>query len=443
MRLRLFGARVCRASKARGCDPDFLRRASRSREPSAINMLRRFATADPQTFIALEAAVGAHNYHPLPVVLRRGKGVYVWDTKGKKYLDFLSAYSALNHGHCHPEIVKTLRTQARKLTITSRAFYTDALGEALQSLTKTFGMDRAIMMNTGCEAVETAVKVTRRWGYEVKKIPQDKAKVVFCLGNFWGRSIAACGSSDDPDRFHNFGPFAGLNFELVPFDDIPALEQAFKDPNVAGFVFEPIQGEAGVVIPKDGYLKAVRELCTKHQVLMIADEVQTGLGRCGKLLACDWEGVKPDVVALGKSLGGGVMPVSATLARQDVMDVLVPNSHGSTFGGNPLAARLVVTSLSVMQTEDFAGKSERLGDLLRSKLETNDVIKKVRGRGLMSALEVDPKAGAWNFCLKLASKGLLAKPTHEHIVRLAPPLIISEAQVLESAALITQVSKSF
>ena len=407
-------------------------------------MLRRFAIAKSfLPYIELEEKVGAHNYHPLPVVLQKGRGVYVWDVRSKKYLDFLSAYSALNLGHCHPQMLKALRLQANKLTITSRAFYTDVLGEALETLTKTFGMDRALMMNTGCEAVESAVKMARRWGYEVKKILPDKAKVIFCNGNFWGRSIAACGSSEDPDRYHNFGPFSGLNFELVPYDDIPALEQAFKDPNVAGFVFEPIQGEAGVLIPNAGYLKAVRELCTKHNVLMVADEVQTGLGRCGKLLACDWEDVKPDVLALGKSLGGGIMPVSATLARKDVMDVLVPNSHGSTFGGNPLAAKLMQTSLSVLKTENLVENAFDRGNSLRDLIAKNEVVTQVRGRGLMSAIEVNPKVGAWNFCLKLATKGLLAKPTHEHIVRLAPPLIITQKEVTEAAEIINTVSKSF
>lgn len=407
-------------------------------------MLRRFAIAKSfLPYIELEEKVGAHNYHPLPVVLQKGRGVYVWDVRSKKYLDFLSAYSALNLGHCHPQMLKALRLQANKLTITSRAFYTDVLGEALETLTKTFGMDRALMMNTGCEAVESAVKMARRWGYEVKKILPDKAKVIFCNGNFWGRSIAACGSSEDPDRYHNFGPFSGLNFELVPYDDILALEQAFKDPNVAGFVFEPIQGEAGVLIPNAGYLKAVRELCTKHNVLMVADEVQTGLGRCGKLLACDWEDVKPDVLALGKSLGGGIMPVSATLARKDVMDVLVPNSHGSTFGGNPLAAKLMQTSLSVLKTENLVENAFDRGNSLRDLIAKNEVVTQVRGRGLMSAIEVNPKVGAWNFCLKLATKGLLAKPTHEHIVRLAPPLIITQKEVTEAAEIINTVSKSF
>ena len=413
-----------------------------------INMLRRFSTSltkGGETFIDLEHSVGAHNYHPLPVVLRRGKGVYVYDTAGKRYMDFLAAYSAVNHGHCHPKLLKTLREQSRVLTITSRAFFSNTLGEALKMMTETFGMDRAIMMNTGCEAVETSVKLARRWGYEVKGIPKDQAKVVFCEGNFWGRSLAACGSSDDPDRYHNFGPFSGLNFELVPYNNIPVLEESLKQPNVAGFVFEPIQGEAGVMIPDEGYLKSVRALCTKYNVLMIADEVQTGLGRCGQLLACDWEGVKPDVVALGKSLSGGMMPASATLARKDVMDVLVPNSHGSTYGGNPLAARLAQTALTVMKEDKYCENARTNGEQFRRDLSTaiGPVIQKIRGKGMMSAVEIDPKIGAWNFCERLAKKGLLAKPTHDHIVRLTPPLVITPEQLKKSADIIAKVAKSF
>lgn len=391
-----------------------------------------------EPYIEKELAYGANNYHPLPVVLCKGEGVYLWDTSGKRYYDFLAAYSAVNQGHCHPKIVEALTSQAKTLTMTSRAFYNNLLGETEELLCKTFSFDKAIMMNSGVEAGETAIKMARRWGYEVKGIPPKQAQIVFCSNNFWGRTIAACGSSDDPDRFKNFGPFAGLDFKIIPYDDIEALKQALSKKNVAGFMFEPIQGEAGVVVPAPGYYEKVREICTKNNVLMIADEIQTGIGRTGKLLCLDWENVKPDIVTLAKSLSGGFMPVSAVLAKNEVMQVLVPGSHGSTFGGNPMACRVVQAALGVVKDENLVENSEKMGEIFRTQMSKliGGFIEEVRGRGLMNAVVIKSGKGAWNLCLKLAENGLLAKPTHENIIRFTPPLTINEEQLNECIQII-------
>lgn len=395
-------------------------------------------TKGGEKYIQKELDFGANNYHPLPVVLERGEGIYLWDIAGKKYIDFLAAYSAVNQGHCHLKIAEAMMTQSRTLTVTSRAFHNNLLGDAEERLCKTFGYEKALMMNSGTEAGESAIKIARRWGYEVKKIPPNQAKIVFCSSNFWGRSIAACGSSDDPDRFTNFGPFSGLNFHIIPYDKEDALEKALSDKNVAGFMFEPVQGEAGVVVPSQGYLTKIREICTKYNVLMIADEIQTGIGRTGKMLAVDWENVKPDIVTLGKSLSGGFLPISAILANNSVMDVLVPGSHGSTFGGNPLACKVLQASLDVVEQENLVENSLKMGELFRKEMKklVGGFVSEVRGRGLMNAFVIKEGKGAWNLCVKLAENGLLAKPTHENIIRFTPPLIITQQQMGESIEII-------
>ncbi|OMJ71978.1 hypothetical protein SteCoe_29685 [Stentor coeruleus] len=395
-------------------------------------------TIGGEYYIERELAYGANNYHPLPVVLCKGEGMFLWDTSGKCYYDFLAAYSAVNQGHCHPKIVEAMASQAKTLSITSRAFYNNLLGETEELLCKTFSFDKCLMMNSGVEAGESAIKIARRWGYEVKGIPQGQAEIVFCSNNFWGRTIAACGSSDDPDRYKNFGPFAGLNFKIIPYDNVEALEQAISGTNIAGFMFEPIQGEAGVVIPTHGYYEKVRKLCTKHKVLMIADEIQTGIGRTGKMLCLDWENVKPDIVTLAKSLSGGLMPISAVLGKKEVMDVLVPGSHGSTFGGNPMACRVAQAALGVIKDEKLVENSEKMGEIFRKQMSKliGGYIKEVRGRGLMNAVVIKNKKGAWDLCLKLAENGLLAKPTHGNIIRFTPPLIINEEQLNECIQII-------
>lgn len=394
----------------------------------------------------LEDQYGAHNYHPLPVVLSKGEGVFLWDPEGKRYYDFLAAYSAVNQGHCHPKIVKVLEEQARTLTLTSRAFYNDQLGPYSKFITQYFGYDRVLTMNTGVEGGETAVKLARRWGYDKKKIPENQAKIIFVRGNFWGRTLAAISSSTDPSSYKGFGPYMP-GFELVDYDNLEQLETAFKDPHVAAFMFEPIQGEAGVVIPKEGYLKSVRALCDKYRVLMIADEVQTGLCRTGKLLACDHENVKPDILILGKALSGGVLPVSAVLSNHEVMLGIKPGEHGSTYGGNPLACRVATAALEVLRDEKLAENSARMGEILREELGKlkQPWVKLVRGRGLMNAIVIDKNGPvkAWDLCLKLKENGLLAKPTHDHIIRLAPPLVITETQVRECAAIIQRSFASF
>lgn len=393
-----------------------------------------------QYYIDLEDNFGAHNYHPLPVVLEKGDGVFVWDVEGKKYYDFLSAYSAVNQGHCHPRIIKALVSQARQLTLTSRAFHNNVLGEYEKYITEYFGYERVLPMNTGVEGGETAIKLCRRWGYTIKGIPANQAKIVFVEGNFWGRTIAAISSSTDPSSTANFGPFVP-GYEIVPYNNIEALEKAFKDPNVAGFMFEPIQGEAGVVIPDEGYLKAVRELCNRYNVLMIADEVQTGIARTGKLLACDHEEVKPDILILGKALSGGVLPVSAVLSSHEIILTIKPGEHGSTFGGNPLACKVAMAALEVVKDEKLAENAEAMGKIFRERMQSiqSDLITAVRGKGLLNAIVIKPFGDgktAWDVCLALKENGLLAKQTHGDIIRFAPPLTINQEQLHEACDII-------
>lgn len=392
----------------------------------------------------LEENYGAHNYHPIPVVLERGEGVFVWDVEGKKYYDFLAAYSAVNQGHCHPRIIKALTTQAQKLTLTSRAFYNSQLGEYEKFITEYFGYDKVLPMNTGVEGGETALKLARRWAYDVKGVPENKAKIVFANGNFWGRTLAAISSSNDPSSYKGFGPYMP-GYELVDYNNLTALENALKDPNTAAFMVEPIQGEAGVVVPDNGYLKGVKELCTKYNVLFIADEVQTGLGRTGKLLACDHEQVKPDILILGKALSGGTMPVAAILANNEIMLTIKPGEHGSTYGGNPLACAVAMEALKVLKEEKLIENSNLLGEVFRlemTKLMNEcSVITAVRGKGLFNAIVIKEKNGktAWDVCLEFAKNGLLAKPTHGDIIRFAPPLIINKEQLLACVEIIRKV----
>ncbi len=384
----------------------------------------------------LENQYGAHNYHPLPVVLDKGEGVYVWDVEGKRYLDFLSAYSAVNQGHCHPRIISTFIEQSKKLTLTSRAFYNSKLGEYERYITSFFGYDKVLPMNTGVEGGETAVKLARKWGYTVKGIPDNQAQMVFVDGNFWGRTLAAISSSNDPSSYAGFGPYMS-GYLRIPYNDLSALENVFKEnPNIAGFMFEPIQGEAGVVVPHEGYLKGVRDLCTKYKVLMIADEVQTGLARTGKMLACDHENVKPDILVLGKALSGGTMPVSAVLCNDEIMMTIKPGEHGSTYGGNPLACAVAMEALQVLKDEKMAENAEKLGIQFRAALEElqskTDKIVLVRGKGLLNAVVINDNEdshAAWDICVKMAEMGLLAKPTHGNIIRFAPPLCITEDEI--------------
>jgi ornithine--oxo-acid transaminase len=395
-------------------------------------------------YVALEEKYGAHNYHPLPVVIERGEGVYLYDVEGKQYFDFLSGYSAVNQGHCHPAIIKAMTEQASKLTLTSRAFYNNQLGEYEQFITQYFGYDKVLPMNTGVEAGETAVKLARRWAYEKKGVAANEAVILFPEGNFWGRTIAAISSSTDPSSYTNFGPFVP-GFSLVPYNDLVALETAFKNNNVAGFMLEPIQGEAGVVLPDEGYLKGVRDLCTRYNVLMIADEIQTGLCRTGKILACDHENVRPDILILGKALSGGTIPISAVLCDDPIMTLIKPGEHGSTYGGNPLACAVAISALQVLKDENLASNAEKMGHLLRTELEKikSPFIKTIRGKGLLNAIVVEhsnPNA-AWDLCLHLKNNGILAKPTHGDKIRLAPPLIINEAQIQESVSMISKSLK--
>lgn len=395
----------------------------------------------------LENQYGAHNYHPLPVVLSRGEGVFLYSPEGARYFDFLSAYSAVNPGHCHPRIVRSLIEQAGKLTLTSRAFYSDALGEYSRFITRYFNYDRVLPMNTGVEACETAVKLCRKWGYLKKRIPPAQAKILFAEGNFWGRSLAAVSASTDPVCRADFGPYLP-GFELIPYDDLGALEHALEDPLIAGFMIEPIQGEAGVVVPSPGYLSRARELCRGVGALLIADEVQTGLGRTGRLLACDHEDVKPDILVLGKALSGGMLPVSAVLASDEIMLCLKPGEHGSTYGGNPLACQVARTALEVLRDEKLAENAARMGGIFRERIgklaKEYPWLLGVRGKGLMNAVVVDPKAPvrAWDICLKLRDLGLLAKPTHDHIIRFAPPLVITEEQLHEGCDLIGEAFRA-
>lgn len=403
-------------------------------------------TTKSQYLIDLEDKYGAHNYHPLPVVLERGEGVFVWDTEGKRYYDFLAAYSAVNQGHCHPKITQTLIEQAQKLTLTSRAFHNDVLGEYDKFITNYFGYDKVLPMNTGAEGVETAMKLARKWGYEKKKVAENAAKIIVCEGNFHGRTISIISASSDPDSYGNFGPFTP-GIIKIPYNNTAALAEALKDKNVVGFLVEPIQGEAGVNVPDEGYLKTSFELCKAANVLFIADEVQTGIARTGKMLACDHENVRPDVLILGKALSGGVYPVSAVLADDDVMMCIKPGQHGSTYGGNPLGCKVAIAALQVVKDEKLAENSEILGELLRKELRAikSDLITTVRGKGLFNAIIIKEKNGktAWDVCLKMAENGLLAKPTHGDIIRFAPPLVITKEQILDCARIIRETIETF
>jgi ornithine--oxo-acid transaminase len=397
----------------------------------------------------LEEKYGAHNYHPLPVVLDRGEGVCVWDVDGKRYYDFLSAYSAVNQGHCHPVITKALIDQASKLALTSRAFYNSSLGPYEKYICEFFGFDRVLPMNTGAEGVETAIKICRKWAYEKKGIAENMAKIVVCEHNFHGRTTTIVSFSTDPDSKGNFGPFGG-GFVTIPYNDLSALEHALKDPTVAGFLIEPMQGEAGVVVPDDGYLKGAFELCKSAGALFIADEIQTGIARTGRLLACDHEGVKPDVLILGKALSGGIYPVSAVLASDEVMLCIQPGQHGSTYGGNPLAAKVAVAALGVVRDEKLAENAERLGQLFRKEMNriiaSNSLVTLVRGKGLLNAIVVNDSPDsktAWNLCLAFAKNGLLAKPTHGNIIRFAPPLVITEDQLMECVSIIEKTLQEY
>jgi ornithine--oxo-acid transaminase len=392
-----------------------------------------------QRYIALEERHGAHNYHPLPVVLNRGEGCYVWDVNGKRYFDFLSGYSAVNQGHCHPAIIAALTTQAQRLTLTSRAFHNDQLGKYEQKITELFGYDKVLPMNTGVEAGETAIKLARRWAYDRKQVEANTARIIFAGNNFWGRTLAAVSSSTDPSSYTGFGPFMP-GFDIVPFNDLAALENSLQNQSVAAFMVEPIQGEAGVVVPDDGYLQGVRSLCTKYNVLFIADEIQTGLGRTGKMLACDHEAVRPDILILGKALSGGVMPVSAVLCDDDIMLNIRPGEHGSTFGGNPLGCAVAMTALEVLTSEKMIENAAVQGEYFRKCIAEfgSPYITTVRGRGLLNAIVINhpDKDAAWKYCVELMNRGLLAKPTHGDKIRFAPPLPINRTQMDESLAII-------
>jgi ornithine--oxo-acid transaminase len=402
-----------------------------------------------QEYIERENRYGAHNYHPLPVVLSRGEGVFVWDVNNKRYYDFLSAYSAVNQGHCNIKILDALNLQASKLTLTSRAFHNDVLGDYEEFITNLFGYDKILPMNTGVEGGETANKLARKWGYMKKGIKEDKARIIFAHGNFWGRTLAAISSSDDPLSYKGFGPYMP-GYSLIPYNDLDALEHELKDPNVAAFMVEPIQGEAGVVVPDDGYLAGVRSLCTKYNVLYIADEVQTGIARTGKMLASDYEDARPDILILGKALSGGVLPISAVLADDDIMLCIQPGEHGSTFGGNPLACKVAKAALEVVIDEDLSHNAFVLGDLfrqeLKDRLSSSKIVKLIRGKGLLNAIvinDTEDSSTAWNICLALRDNGLLAKPTHGNIIRFAPPLVITKEQLMESIDIITNTLKTF
>ncbi len=397
-------------------------------------------------YMAREDKFGAHNYHPLPVVLERGEGIFVWDVEGKKYFDFLAAYSAVNQGHCHPKIVKALTAQAEKLALTSRAFYNNVLGEWEEYMTKLFGYDRMLPMNSGAEADETALKLARKWAYKVKAIEQEKAKIVVCDGNFHGRTITIISMSSDPDAYSDYGPYTP-GFVNIPYNDLEALEKAFEGPNVAAFLVEPIQAEAGVYVPEDGFLKKVSELCKKKNVLFMADEVQTGLARTGKMLACDHEGVKPDILILGKAISGGMFPVSCVLADDEVMLTIKPGEHGSTYGGNPIAGKVAMAALDVIKEEGLVENSMKMGEIFRREMRLikSEMIVDVRGKGLLNAVEIKPTKGksAWDVCMAMKENGIIAKPTHEHTIRFTPPLIINEGQMIEAIALIKKTFIEF
>jgi len=402
-----------------------------------------------KSIIDLEYKYGAHNYHPLPVVLEKGEGVFLWDVEGRKYYDFLSAYSAVNQGHCHPKIISALVNQSNKLTLTSRAFHNNILGQYEKFITEFFGYDKVLPMNTGVEGGETAVKLARKWGYEVKKVPNDFAKIIFVQGNFWGRTLGAISSSTDPSSTNGFGPFMP-GYEIIPYNDIESLKNSLKDKNVVAFMVEPIQGEAGVVVPDDGYLKKAYDLCKESNVLFIADEVQTGIGRTGKMLCCDHHGFKPDILILGKALSGGVFPVSAILASDEVMLTIKPGEHGSTFGGNPVACEVAMAALNVIKDEKLAENADKMGVIFRDKLQSyinrSRIVEKIRGKGLLNAIIINDEENseiAWNICLKMAQNGLLAKPTHGNIIRFAPPLIINEEQLNYCIDIIISSLKDF
>ena len=402
-----------------------------------------------KNIIELEYRYGAHNYHPLPVVLEKGSGIFLWDVEGKKYFDFLSAYSAVNQGHCHPKIISALVNQSQKLTLTSRAFHNNILGQYEKFITQFFGYDKVLPMNTGVEGGETAVKLARKWGYEVKKIPKDSAKIVFVEGNFWGRTLGAISSSTDPSSTNGFGPFMP-GYEIIPYNDLEALKNSLNDPNVAAFMVEPIQGEAGVIVPDENYLLDAYNMCKSKNVLFIADEVQTGIGRTGKMLCCDHHGFKPDILILGKALSGGVFPVSAILASDEVMLTIKPGEHGSTFGGNPIACQVAISALNVIKEEKLAENAQLMGEVFRARLQdfadNNNIVTKVRGKGLLNAIVINDKEGsdiAWNICLNMAEKGLLAKPTHGNIIRFAPPLIINRKELDDCIDIIISSLKEF
>jgi ornithine--oxo-acid transaminase len=392
-----------------------------------------------QKYIDREDKFGAHNYHPLPVVLAKGEGVFVWDVEGKKYYDFLAAYSAVNQGHCHPKITKALVEQAQTLALTSRAFYNNVLGEWEEYMTRLFGYDKMLPMNSGAEADETALKLIRKWAYKVKGIPANEAKIVVCDGNFHGRTITIISMSSDPDAYNHYGPFTP-GFINIPYNDISRLEQELQNPNVAGFLVEPIQAEAGVYVPEDGYLGKAADLCKKYNVLFVADEVQTGIGRTGKMLACDHENVRPDILILGKAVSGGMYPVSCVLADDEIMLTIKPGEHGSTYGGNPIAAKVAMAALDVIQEEKLVENSARLGEIFRSEMKSikSELIEIVRGKGLLNAVAIKPANGktAWDVCLAMKENGLLAKPTHQHIIRFTPPLVITEEQLLDAIGII-------
>lgn len=402
-----------------------------------------------QKFIELEDRYGAHNYHPLPVVLKKGKGVHLWDVEGEKYFDFLSAYSAVNQGHCHPKIIKALNDQASLLTLTSRAFHNNILGEFEKYMTKVFGYDKLLPMNTGVEGGETANKLARKWGYLKKGIPENKARILFAKGNFWGRTLAAISSSDDPASYEGFGPYIP-GYDLIPYNDLESLESELKDPNVTAFMVEPIQGEAGVVVPDEGYLEGVRTLCSKYNVLFIADEVQTGIARTGKMLATDFEDARPDILILGKAISGGVYPVSAVLADDEVMLCIKPGEHGSTYGGNPLACMVAKAAIEVVIEENLAENAEILGELfrneLRSRLKDCEIVSLIRGKGLLNAIVIndsDQSTTAWDMCISLKEMGLLAKPTHGNIIRFAPPLVITKDEMFQALDIIERVVRKY
>ena len=402
-----------------------------------------------QKFIELEDRYGAHNYHPLPVVLKKGKGVHLWDVEGEKYFDFLSAYSAVNQGHCHPKIIKALNDQASLLTLTSRAFHNNILGEFEKYMTKVFGYDKLLPMNTGVEGGETANKLARKWGYLKKGIPENQARILFAKGNFWGRTLAAISSSDDPTSYEGFGPYMP-GYDLIPYNDLESLESELKDPNVTAFMVEPIQGEAGVVVPDEGYLAGVRTLCSKYNVLFIADEVQTGIARTGKMLATDFEDARPDILILGKAISGGVYPVSAVLADDEVMLCIKPGEHGSTYGGNPLACMVAKAAIEVVIEENLAENAEILGELfrneLRSRLKDCEIVSLIRGKGLLNAIVIndsDQSTTAWDMCISLKEMGLLAKPTHGNIIRFAPPLVITKDEMFQALDIIERVVRKY